>query len=443
LLSSGAVTVNGGELALGTTAQTVGALFLSGGAINGGVLTGTSYTVEAGTIGTVLSGALVALTKNDVGTVLLNGSNQYGGGTTLNAGTLLLGSSERLLDSGSVTLNGGVFDLANYSETIGMLTLRGGSVINGSLFASVFNLEVGTVNTVFSGAAKVVKTTGGLVDLLSANTYSGGTEIYDGTLRLGANNRLPVTGALTVFGGALELNSYTQSVGTVRLSNGVISGGTLTGTSYVVEVGTISAVLAGSGVTLTKSEIGSVLLSAVNTYTGTTTVGGGTLSLGVDNALALGTSVVVSGGALALGTTTQSVAALTLNGGLLSGGTLTGTSYAVNAGTISTVLAGGSIVLTKSEGGTVLLTGANTYGGGTVVNAGTLLLGGDERLLASGALTQAGGVFNLGGFTQTLGAVTLNVGTTTSGTLSGASYSVLSGDISANLAGNGALTKTS
>ncbi|NBV35288.1 MAG: autotransporter domain-containing protein, partial [Proteobacteria bacterium] len=232
-------------------------------------------------------------------------------------------------------------------------------------------------------------------------------------------------------------------MGTVRLSNGVISGGTLSGTSYVVEAGTISAVLAGSGITLTKNTVGSVLLSAANTYTGTTTVGAGTLSLGVDNALALGTSVVVSGGELALGTTTQSVAALTLNGGLLSGGTLTGTSYAVNAGTISAVLAGGSIVLTKNEGGTVLLTGANTYGGGTVVNAGTLFLGGDERLLASGALTQNGGVFNLGGFTQTLGAVALTAGTITSGTLSGASYSVLSGDISANLAGSGALTKTS
>jgi len=315
LLSSGAVSVNGGELALGTTSQTVGAFTLSGGAITGGVLTGTSYIVEAGTIGTVLSGALVALTKNTVGTVLLNGSNQYGGGTTLNAGTLLLGASERLLDSGSVTLNGGVFDLANYSETIGMLTLRGGSVVNGSLFASVFNLEVGTVNTVFSGAAKVVKTTGGLVDLLSANTYSGGTEIYDGTLRLGGNDRLSVSGALSVLGGALELNGYTQSAGTVLLSGGLITGGTLTGTSYVVEAGTISAVLAGNGVTLTKNTVGSVLLSAANTYTGTTTVSTGTLSLGVDNALALGTSVVVNGGELALGTTTQSVAALSLTAG--------------------------------------------------------------------------------------------------------------------------------
>jgi hypothetical protein len=71
----------------------------------------------------------------------------------VNAGTLLLGSSERLLDSGSVTLVGGVLDLANYSETVGVLTLRGGSVVNGSLVASAFNLEVGTVNTVFGVSA--------------------------------------------------------------------------------------------------------------------------------------------------------------------------------------------------------------------------------------------------------------------------------------------------
>ncbi|NBX56692.1 MAG: hypothetical protein EBT70_16830, partial [Betaproteobacteria bacterium] len=395
LFASGAVSVTGGELSLGTTTQTVGALSLTGGLLSGGTLTGTSYTVGAGTIGTVLGGAFVTLTKNNSGTVVLNGSNQYGGGTVVNAGTLLLGGDERLLDGGSVTLVGGVLDLANYRETVGVLTVRGGSVVNGSLFASAFNLEVGTVNTVFGGSARVVKTTGGLVDLLSVNGYTGGTEIYDGTLRLGGNDRLPVNGGVTVFGGSLDLNGYAQTMGALLLSGGVIAGGTLTGTSYTVEAGTISAVLAGSGVSLSKNTVGGVLLSAPNTYTGATTVNLGTLTLGVDNAVALGSSVTVNAGELAIGTTTQAVNAVTLNGGLLSGttGTLTGTSYTVNAGTISAILGGAGVVLTKNNGGTVLLSGANTYGGGTVINGGTLLLGGDERLLNSGVLTQNGGVF--------------------------------------------------
>ena len=63
------------------------------------------------------------------------------------------------------------------------------------------------------------------------------------------------------------------------------TGGVLTGSSYAVESGTISAILGGSGA-LTKTTTGTVTLSAANTYTGLTTVSAGTLAVGSSGSLA-------------------------------------------------------------------------------------------------------------------------------------------------------------
>ena len=92
--------------------------------MNGGELLGSAYMVDAGTVGTVLGGT-AALVKSTAGTVLLNGANTYTGVSIINAGTLLLGAAERLNDAGALTLNGGRFDLGNYSERVALVTLVG------------------------------------------------------------------------------------------------------------------------------------------------------------------------------------------------------------------------------------------------------------------------------------------------------------------------------
>ena len=121
--------------------------------------------------------------------------------------------------------------------------------------------------------------------------------------------------------------------------------------------GTISAVLAGTAA-LTKTTAGEVLLSGTNQYSGLTTVNDGKLTLGVNSAIFGTSNVVVNGGELAIGATTQSVGTVTLVGGVISGttGSLTGGSYLVQSGTISAVLAG-TAALTKTTAGEVLLSG--------------------------------------------------------------------------------------
>ena len=105
---------------------------------------------------------------------------------------------------------------------------------------------------------------------------------------------------------------------------------------------------------------------------------------------------------------------------------------------------GGSLV--KLGTGTLTLSGANTYTGGTVVRAGKLQLSGAGSLGAtSGSIMIArAGTLDLGATTQTQnGGVTLRGGTIQNGTLvSSGIFDMRSGTVSAALAGTGNLTKT-
>src|SRR5262249_1751051 len=109
--------------------------------------------------------------------------------------------------------------------------------------------------------------------------------------------------------GTLSLLSD-ETVGAVTLVNGSITGlgWTLTGTSYDVQEGTISAYLGGAGVTLTKNATtvsggtNIVTLSGVNTYDGTTTIIAGELDLSGGSSIVDTGAVILStaGGALKL-----------------------------------------------------------------------------------------------------------------------------------------------
>jgi autotransporter-associated beta strand protein len=114
--------------------------------------------------------------------------------------------------------------------------------------------------------------------------------------------------------------------------------------------------------------------------------------------------VLIKGGSLDFGATSQTLGALTVNGGtvqggriqagsvnmsggLIAGGSLFGTGFGLNAGWVSAVLAGAG-QLVKSGSGTLVLSANNTFSGGTVIESGTLQLGngGFTGLLGTGAL---------------------------------------------------------
>ncbi|HYA46200.1 MAG TPA: filamentous hemagglutinin N-terminal domain-containing protein, partial [Burkholderiales bacterium] len=341
--SSGA---GGFSMNTGDTIQTAGGaltITTTGGATLGGLATaGGAITLSVGTASTasgVISGAGTTLTKQGTGTLTLSGANTYTGATTVSAGVLDIQNSSALGSTGAGTTvaSGAALQIDGSGLTIAEpLTLNGTGVGAG----------------------------GALRNLANSNTVSGAITLASAS-RINSD-----AGTLTISGGGISGAGQALSVGG--------AGNTTLNTDIGITTGT-----------LTKDGAGTLTLNAATSYTGLTTVSAGTLSYGVSNALNTG-AVAVSGGTWNIGAFSDTVGAVTLTGGSITGttGVLTGASYAVQNGAISAILAGAG-ALTKTTAGTVTLAGANTYGGATNINGGTLSISADNNLGTAPAVATA------------------------------------------------------
>jgi autotransporter-associated beta strand protein len=264
-----------------------------------------------------------------------------------------------------------------------------------------------------TGAIQLIQTSGHTV-LQGPLAHTGGTVIEGGTLELGAGgNTLPPAGAVTLTGGTLQLGAADQTVaslagpgGTVQLANG------RTLTVNDPSDATFAGVIAGGGA-FAKTGAGTLTLSSANTYSGGTTLSGGTVRIGHASALGTGTltlngsSLGLTGGALILAnnlvlqgdTTFTGAAALTLTGNLALARTRELTISATAPVTLSGVISGAGRSLNKFGAGELVLTAANTYTGGTFIDAGIVRINnaagsafgtGAVTIGAAGTLTGAG-----------------------------------------------------
>ena len=233
-----------------------------------------------------------------------------------------------------------------------------------------------TIDSNITGSFGLTLTGSGILTLGGTNNnYSGGTKINGGTLQLGVLNALPTSTTVTLAnysGATLDLHGVNQTV--AYLSGGGTIGGNITlgSGTLTVSSGTYGGAISGSG-GVTKSGGGTLILTGTqNNYGGSTTINGGTLQLGVPNALPTSTAVTLansSGATLDLHGYQQTVASLYGGGNVtLGSGTLT-----VGSGAFSGAISGSGSV-TKSGGGTLILTGTNNYSG-TVITQGTLQIG--------------------------------------------------------------------
>ena len=417
-------------------------------------------TTVAGTL-TVTAGTVLNLSTfniNPVATVLECGA--AAGSSVTGTGTMTLSGNITVNDAAGAGTSG-----ATISNPVALNGNRTFTVADdGSAAADL------TINAVISGANTLTKAGAGTMEFGAANAYTSTTNITGGILQYAVSNAIG-NGGITVNGGTLDIKTFSDAVGAVTLTNGTITGttGVLSGTSYAVANGTISAVIGGTG-SLTKTTAGTVTLSAANTYSGSTTISAGTLSINsianFGTASSLGTGAVtptISMGATAVllytgaGHSSSRVINLTASGAtinasgsgslILSGGItatnrnliLTGTGNAVESAAIAT----GTGTLTKNGTGTWQLAAGNTFTGLTTINAGILQYG-IGNAFASGGITVNGGTLDVASYSDAVGAVTLITGaiTGTTGVLSGSSYAMRSGTVSAILGGTGALTKT-
>jgi autotransporter-associated beta strand protein len=227
----------------------------------------------------------------------------------------------------------------------------------------------------------------------------------------------------TVNAGSLSFNTISGS-GTVTLSGGTITLASATSINALTstQTHTISSTLAGAATSMTKTGLGTIVLSGSNTYAGSTIISAGTLTLGNANALAnspLDTATSIAG--TASSGLKATVASLTFGGisgnkdlasvftttsggfGSLSSLTLNPANAVIT--TYSGIISDGAVgmTLTKNGAGTQVLQGANSYTGATTVNAGTLTLDystqDNNKLSDTGALVLGNGTINLAGGT--------------------------------------------
>ncbi len=450
--------------------------YTGGTTISGGTLVASN--VEALGTGDVTNNATLELNTggdfiNNIGgtgrveksgddTLTLSGSNTYTGGTLINGGTLVASNVEALgtgdvTDNATLALNtGGTFDNAisgsgqvvkSGDETLtlsGTNSYTGGTTISGGTLVAT-NVEAlgsgdvtddatlelntgGTFDNAISGSGQVVKSGDKMLTLSGANSYSGGTLISDGTL-VASNVEALGTGDVT--------NNATLALNT---------GGDFTNN------------ISGSG-QVVKSGDDTLTLSGANSYTGGTTISGGTLV--ATNVDALGTGDVTNSSTLELntgGTFDNGISGsgqvvksgdetLTLSGSntytggtLISGGTLVATNVDAlgtgdvtdnatlelnTGGTFDNVISGSGQVV-KSGDDTLTLSGANSYTGGTLISGGTLVATSVEAL-GSGDVTDNA-------------VLELNTGGTFDNAISGSGQVVKSGDKTLTLSGANSYT---
>lgn len=354
---SGGITLNGDLTvdasqvsATSTTGNTVVALT---GVISG---TGNLTITQAANTGTGTTA------------VWIRGDNTFTGDTNIASGTLRLGSyTTPTVSTNSLALQNSTVNLATgdtgtlvfgTSSTDGIssatfgglkgtrnLTLENTKTSPTGVALSVGNNDQSTqYDGVLSGAGSLNKIGTGTLTLTGANSYSGGTTVTSGTLALSGSGALG-SGSLALDGGTLDLGGNTHSVGAVTFAGGTLSNGTLSGTSYTANSGTLNGTLTGTA-GLTKATAGTLVVSAAQSYTGATAIDEGTLKLSSTGSLASGSAVTIASGASLAGT--GSALGSVLVQGSISPGNSPG-SMTVGSATFAS---GGHYVLDLASAGT-------------------------------------------------------------------------------------------
>ena len=394
----------------GSTAGIDEAGTLSGG---GNIVLGANRIAMNSNLDSEFSGSISGsggLNKRGSGTLTMAGSNSYSGSTSISDGTLALAGIGRLNAQGRILLSGtAAFDISasDGAREIGSILGEGSIRLGGNTLTvgsdNDSNLYKGSIN----GSGGLTKTGSGYLQLTGANFYTGVTTINQGNLiaktysisdRVINNATLTLTedkgitpfisaysGTISGTGqlikegdGIIWLRGRNTYAGGTEVKEGILIGntdslqGNITNNAalafYQVDSGTYAGTLSGSG-TLLQYGPGVLTLTGNNTYTGGTAFSG---TLRVDRDANLGAArgaLVMAGGTLQIGADMTTARPIGL---AADGGTIDTNGYRLTASGIVS----GNGALTKTGAGTLALDGANSYIGGTAVNAGRLEVNG-------------------------------------------------------------------
>lgn len=328
-------------------------------------------------------------------------------------GTGIVGAGLTIINSGSIAGGGspgaqgnaiGFTGGANALTSIGG-TLTGSLAIANGVGASLTFLQTSAAGAsgdlIISGitgldglatdASVAVKLDGGRSLIVTgASTYTGGTSVSDGSTLVVRNSNALGSGTLTMGETLAGLTKLVLDGNGFNIANRIVINSDPVITVAAGTTNTMSGAISGAG-DIVLNGGGTLVLSGTNTYTGGTTICGTACGVaGGSSVLQVDVDTVGTPGAIvssAIGT-----GLLTFDGGTLQAGgnytiannaqiNATGASIDGNGHTFTysgnIAGTGGLMVLDASAGlGRVVLTGTNTYTGGTTIcNCATLQLG--------------------------------------------------------------------
>jgi autotransporter-associated beta strand protein len=344
-----------------------------------GLVNGTTYYYVVSAVNAAGEGTNspeAAVTPNASAAALFWSGAVSGTWDTATANWLNGGASATFATGNSVIFD----DSASSNTTISLSANRS----PGTVFFNNASKNYSIGGSAIAGTGKLVKENSGALTLNNANTYSGGSTIYSGTVTVGNNTALG-TGTVTLSGGTL----FGGSSG-FTLANAIQA---QTNTSSVIDCSgnlTLNGNLTGGGtITRGSSAASSLYLGGNNSgFTGTyqDQNNGNSITRWTSANAGSANARWIFNQAQIASRTTPNFGTGTIQFGSISGG---GYIYQNSSGTatlqvgalgLNDTFAGsmqdgaGTIALTKVGTGTLTLTGANTYTGPTAVNAGALVI---------------------------------------------------------------------
>ncbi|MCX7669814.1 MAG: autotransporter-associated beta strand repeat-containing protein, partial [Anaerolineae bacterium] len=246
----------------------------------------TNNATFAGTITNVGGGGLYKL---GLSTLTLTGTNYLDRGIILGAGTLSVGNDDNLGGTANpLTFEGGVLRITGTA-----ITNLNAHAVNWGSFNGGFDIADPShtfyITDVIGGPGGVSLYGAGTQVMQAANTYTGGTFIAGGVLRVANASALgSAAGRIAVAGGTLDLNGYNWGSSNFSLTAGQVTdhssvpGETRLTLSNMPTTTVLGGVFRngdnGRRLGLTITGGGVVMMTNNNTYTGTTRLDGGTLT---------------------------------------------------------------------------------------------------------------------------------------------------------------------
>ena len=359
---------NGSTLQIGSSITSANQMTIAGAA-----------TIDTQVYNMTLSGEISgdSLNKQGDGVLTFIGSNSHAGGTTINRGKLNI-RNDHSLGTGPCALASGT-------------TLQAGATVASSnelAITGAATIDTQGYQMTLSGPIRggsLTKQGKGKLSCAGSNTYSGGTIVSNGTLNIADDNALGSGICILAHGTTLEAGAP------VIPKNELVIAGTATIDTQIHKMTILGPIGGGS---LVKQGVGSLFLSGNNTYSGSTTVREGILS--VNGSIV--SPVLVQPGAILKGVGT--INANVVSNGIIQPGNSIGT---LNIGSLN--IGNGTVAIEISPTQSSLLNVSGT----AYLTGHTLLIIPDPGIYAKNTIfTILNGTIN-GSFSNLISPLNLNL----------------------------------